>query len=142
MKQTVIQEEIAILENRLHSKQLPPASSLIDHMLDDIDTRINKSDNSMEPNQSHSSSANEIGKINQLKTDIIYQTIISGRHMIESLEKIIFNEKQKKYLNNPDYDSIIKAIENRRLHMIQRANYIKQYKLFIYFSDNKHITPE
>ncbi len=114
----MIEQEIAILENLLISKQLPPASSLFDHMIDNIDTIITKSDNPMKPIGSYNLSSDEFDKINQLKTYIIHRTIITGRQMIGSLEKTILNYKQKNYFKNPDYESTIKAIENRRLHMI------------------------
>ncbi len=35
----MIDEQIAILEHRLTSKQVPPTSTLLDHMVDDIDIK-------------------------------------------------------------------------------------------------------
>jgi hypothetical protein len=36
----MIDEQVAILEHRLTSKQVPPASTLLDHMIDDINLII------------------------------------------------------------------------------------------------------
>jgi hypothetical protein len=133
MKQKLIEEEIAILESRLNSKGILPTSSLFDQMIDDIDTILNKYDTTLLSNGSNDVYCNEFHKLNQSKTDIIHRTIITGRQMIENLEKTIFNQREKHFYKHPDYPSIIIAIDNRRIHMSKRTNYMKQYKLKLYF---------
>ena len=64
-------------------------------MLDDIDVKLRKSVDIINQNASSISSSNEFTKINQLKQDIIHQSIQFGRTMVESLIKIVHDEQKR-----------------------------------------------
>ncbi|CAF4366119.1 unnamed protein product, partial [Rotaria sordida] len=70
--------QMAILDHRLISKQLPSASTLLDHMLDNINTIILKSRALVEQNKTANFSFHQFKKMNQLKHDIIHQSVITS----------------------------------------------------------------
>jgi hypothetical protein len=81
--------------------------------------------------------------VNQFKTDVIQQSIITSRQMSENSVKIVRDEQQKCSFNRNDDESqsgkqllLINATETRRLHMIKRGKYITQQKLATYFKQN------
>ncbi|CAF1178232.1 unnamed protein product [Rotaria sordida] len=74
----MMSEQMAILEYCLTSKQLPLASTLLDHMLDNINTIILKSRALMEQNKTTNFSSHQFKKMNQLKHDIIHQSVITS----------------------------------------------------------------
>ena len=112
-------EQIIIMEHRLTPKRALPASTLLTHMINHIDTH-------------------KIGQMEQLKHDIIHQSIITGRQMNESFMKTIGNKKQKYSFNSNDNNDtiVINAIERRRLHIIKRMEYVINYKLTNGFNIN------
>jgi hypothetical protein len=139
----MIDEQVAILEHRLMSKQVPPASSLLDHKIDDIDIIIRNQQDAIEQDASNNRSSYQFDKMNQFKNDIIQQTIIISCQMGENFVKIVRDEQQIHSFNRNDDESqsdkqvsAINAIETRRLHMIKWAKYITQQKLPTYFKQN------
>jgi hypothetical protein len=83
----MIDEQVAILKHRLTSKQVPPASTLLDHMIDDIDIIIRNQQHAIEQNASNNRSSYQFHKMNQFKNDIIQQSIITSRHMGKNFVK-------------------------------------------------------
>ncbi len=98
-------------------------------MIDDIDAIQETMSNEWETTQ-------------QLKNEIIRRTIITGRGMAENHYNAVVLE-QKKYFVKCNVDesksewqvAVINAIESRRLHMIERAAYITQFKLATNFKN-------
>jgi len=136
-------EQVAILERRLTSKELPPASTLLDRTIDSIETILANPNDVTEGNVLITSSSHQFEKMNQMKHDLIHQSILAGRETIATYMKTILAEKQKCSFNKNINDSwsdiqvaVINAIETRRLHMIERAKYITQQKLATYFKYN------
>ncbi|CAF0889508.1 unnamed protein product [Rotaria sordida] len=139
----MMNEQMAMLEHRLTSKQLPSASTLLDHKLDNIDTVFLKSKALMEQNKTTNFSSHQFNKMNQLKHDIIHQSVITDHQMVQKFIEIVCDEKQKYSFNQKGDESpsqiqviVTQAVENRRLHMIQHASYITQYKFATYFKNN------
>ena len=131
-----MEEDIAILEHRLTSKQLPPATTLLDQLINNIDAMIAESNDDFESTTSINSSSLQLKKMDQLKQDIIHHSIITGHQMIENFKKIILDEKQKCLFHKSQDESpsdmqraIVNAIETRQLHMIKRAKYMTIQKL-------------
>jgi hypothetical protein len=58
----MINEQIAILEHRFTSKQSPPASTLLNRMIDDIDIIIRKQQNTIEQDASNNHSSDQFDK--------------------------------------------------------------------------------
>jgi hypothetical protein len=140
----MVDEQVAILERRLPSKQLLPPSTLLDHMINNIDTIASKPNDVVQQSTSTTSLSHQLEKMKQLKHDIIYQSITTGRKIIESFGKVVLDEKQKYSFNeNGDVSpqenqtAVINAIEIRRLHMIKRVKYMTEQKLVVYFNDNQ-----
>ena len=133
----MIDEEITLLEHRLHAKQqLSSTPTLLDLVINNIDATLNKQEHSIEPNGSNNCSSPEFAKMDQLKHDIIHQSISAARQMKANFVETALHEEEKsfRYENNDEYTStkqvaIKTAIEIRRLHMIERAQYITRYKL-------------
>jgi hypothetical protein len=122
---------VAILERRLTARHLRPLSSIFDLMIHNIDEIL------IQPNDANEQfTANELQRMKQLKDEVIHQSILSGLGMIESFRRIVVIEKEK-YFVKSDVDAstsewqlaVINAIESRRIHMIERAVFITQYKL-------------
>ncbi len=140
----MIHEQVAILKHRLTSKQVSPASTtLLNYMIDDIDIKIRNQQNAIEKDASNNQSSYQFDKVNQFKTDVIQQSIITSRQMSENSVKIVRDEQQKCSFNRNDDESqsgkqllLINATETRRLHMIKRGKYITQQKLATYFKQN------
>jgi hypothetical protein len=103
---------------------------MFDRMIDDIDA-------------TEQTTPTEWEKMKQLKDEIIRRTIIAGRGMAQNHYNTVLLE-QKKYFIKHNVDestfewqvAVINAIESRRLHMIERAAYITQFKLATYFKNN------
>ena len=139
----MIDEQVAILECRLTSKQLSPASTLLDRLIDNIDTTLVKTNDVNDQTASTPFPSDQFEKMGQLKHDIVQQSIITGRQMAEGFVKIVLDEKEKYYFKESDDESQsemqlagFNAIETRRLHMIQRAKCITVQKLATYFKQN------
>ncbi|CAF4277443.1 unnamed protein product, partial [Adineta steineri] len=129
---------------RLISKQSLPASTLFDHTINRIETSLTQSDNVMvQDDKSASVSPSQFDTMNQLKHNIINQSIITAREMAENSAQIILDETQKLLsLKHDDQHShelhitVVNAIEDRRFHMMQRGNYMIQEKLATYLRQN------
>jgi len=91
----MIDEQVAILEHRFMSKQVPPVSTLLDHKIDDIDIIIRNQQDAIEQDASNNRSSYQFDKMNQFKNDIIQQTIIISCQMGETFVKIVHGEQQK-----------------------------------------------
>ena len=137
----MIDEQIAILEHRLRTKQqLSSTATLLDQMIINIDAILDKQEQSIQATGSNNYSSTEPAKMNQLKYDIINQSIIAARQMQANFVNTILHEQHKSfhYKKNNEFTStkqlaIKNAIENRRLHMTERGQYITRYKLIKYF---------
>ncbi|CAF4386807.1 unnamed protein product, partial [Adineta steineri] len=89
-------EQIAILKQRLISKQPLPASTLFDHTINRIETSLTQPDNVMlQDDKSAIVSLSQFETMNQLKHNIINQSIITAREMAENSAQIILDEMQK-----------------------------------------------
>ncbi len=66
-KQMIINEQLAILEHRLTSKQLPPASTLLDRILDNIDANLAQQKHTVEQNSSSSTTTLSSNSFEQKK---------------------------------------------------------------------------
>ena len=140
----MIDEEIALLEHRLQTKQqLSSAPTLLDRMLNNIDATLNEQEQSLGANASNNCSSAALDKMDQLKHDIIQQSISAARQMKATFVTTVLQEGQNNcpYETDTEFTSkkqvaIKNAIEIRRLHMIERAEYITQYKLIKYFKQN------
>jgi hypothetical protein len=129
---------VAILERRLTARQLRPSSTIFDLMIHNIDEIIIQTNDANEQ-----FTANELQRMKQLKDDVIHQSILTGLTMVENYRRTVMIET-KKYFVKSDVDAstkewqltVINAIESRRLHMIERAVYITQYKLGTDFNHN------
>ncbi|CAF1294106.1 unnamed protein product [Adineta steineri] len=137
-KQMMILEDIALLEYRLTSTQLQPASNLIENMISDIDNHLKQSYQTAEQ-------SNEIKKLQDLKHDIIHQAVLTSRRMGNDFNAIIEKEKKKFTLQNRFIQStaqwqnlVFDAIERRRQHMIKRANFIIKHKLATFSNTSNH----
>ena len=81
-------EQIAISERRLTSKQmLPLATNRLDHMLNDIDHQLANQMHHIESTAPNDSLSFEFTRMEQLKRDIIHQSIATARKMIEEYAK-------------------------------------------------------
>jgi hypothetical protein len=75
----MINEQLEILAHRLTSKQLPTAYTLLNRMLDNIDTNLAQQNHTVEQNSSStitSSSSNSFEQMQKFKYDIIQQSVI------------------------------------------------------------------
>jgi hypothetical protein len=109
-------------------------------MITNIDTTLEKQNHNIEANESNNFSSFEFAKMDQLKHNIIHQSIITTREITENFVKTVLHEEPKCFSNKKNNQfkpekqiAINNAIEIRRLRMIQRAKYITQYKLAKYF---------
>ncbi|CAF1032628.1 unnamed protein product [Didymodactylos carnosus] len=137
-KQKLMDEQVALLEHRLISKQSSPAHTLVDHMIDNIDTMLQQANDDMKQNTL--STHNPFATLVQYKYDIINQAVITSGKMADNFVTIVLDQKKKLSSNHTSqsdwHASVIKAIENRRLHMIHRAAYIVKHKLTSSFIEN------
>lgn len=109
-------------------------------MINNIDGIVSESNDINEQPRLTTSSSQQSEKMEQLKHDIIHQSIITGREMIESCKKVALEEKRKYSINEngndylqENHSMVINAIETRQSHMIQRAKYTTNHKLATYF---------
>jgi alpha-D-ribose 1-methylphosphonate 5-triphosphate synthase subunit PhnL len=111
-------------------------------VINNIDKQLNNSNEiipvSTDATSSSSSSTDEINRLKQLKKDIIQQTIITNREIEEGFDRIIQAEQEKFSVKNRYTEStsewqkiVFDSIEQRRLYMITRANFILDYKLVL-----------
>ena len=92
----MIDEEIARLEHRLQTKhQLSSAPTLLDRMLNNIDATLNKQEQSLGENASSNCSSAAFAKMDQLKHDIIHQSISAARQMKANFVHTVVQEGQK-----------------------------------------------
>ena len=81
--------------------------------------------------------------VKQLKKDIIHRCILTGCQMVEHCQQYVLLE-QEKYFVKPEVDGstskwqleVIKAIDSRRLHMLERGARVTQLKLATVFKQN------
>ncbi|CAF1459241.1 unnamed protein product [Adineta steineri] len=129
----MINEQVATLEQRRSSKQFPPPSTLLDHMIDHIDEVLSTSNDAIEQNISTNITQDQFQKMNQLKHDIIQQSIITAANMSKNYFDITLNKNYDESQSSENHNAVIHAMETRRLYMIKRAEYLLQYKLASYF---------
>jgi hypothetical protein len=135
-------EQVAILEHHLNSNQLLPPSNLLDHIINNIKIMLltQAQDTIEQQNASITTSFDCLEKLGQYKHDVIQQSVITGRKISDSLAKIVLDEKQKYCRSENDakaqsewWVAVINAMETRRLHMIERAEYMTKHKLASFF---------
>ncbi|CAF4168158.1 unnamed protein product [Adineta steineri] len=143
-KHLIMNEQIAILKQRLISKQPLPASTLFDHTINRIEKSLTQPDNVMvQDDKSVIVPSSEFETMNQLKHNIINQSIITAREMAENSAQIILDQMQKllsfKHDDQHSHEvhiTVVNAIEDRRYHMMQRGNYMIKEKLATYLRHN------
>ncbi|CAF1394067.1 unnamed protein product [Adineta steineri] len=92
--------------------------------------------------QLSSATNHQTNSIDQFIEDIIMKTISTAETIAENYAEKVNNEKQKvlnnqeKFKKPPTVDSVITAIENRQLNMIQRAQYNIEQILKTIFHEN------
>ncbi|CAF1427977.1 unnamed protein product [Adineta steineri] len=92
--------------------------------------------------QLSSATNHQTNSIDQFIEDIIMKTISTAETIVENYVQKVNNEKQKvlnnqeKFKKPPTVDSVITAIENRQLNMIQRAQYNVEQILKTIFQEN------
>ena len=86
-------------------------------------------------------------KIGQFKYDVLTLTVATGEEIVRSINKQIHEEKKSFFtmdgenLNNsspaPDESlmQLMRAIETRQAHMVQRAQYMTKQKLHSFFDE-------
>jgi hypothetical protein len=82
--------------------------------------------------------------VKQLKKDIIHRCIMTGRGMADHYQQDVLLE-QEKYFVKPEADGstskwqleVIKAIEIRRLHMLEHGTCVTQLKVATTFKNNQ-----
>ena len=135
----LIEEDIALLERRLTATQSQWTFNLVHQMIDHIDHSLRQLNSTDEISQDgYLNSPNEVKRLQALKSDIVQQAILTIRGMKENLNATIQIEQNKFSLKNRYMESttgwqtrVFDAIEMRRLHMIDRANFVIRYKLAI-----------
>ncbi|CAF1479408.1 unnamed protein product [Adineta steineri] len=143
-KHIIMNEQIAILKQRLISKQPLPASTLFDHTINRIEVSLTQPDNVMLlDDKSTIVSPSQFETMNQLKHNIINQSIITAREMAENSAQIILDQMQNLLSVKHDdqhlhevHITVVNAIEDRRFHMMQRGNYMIKEKLATYLRQN------
>lgn len=128
------------MEHRLTSKSLLYAENLFDRMLDNIDQNLTKLIADINENPSNSSLCIEFEKIKQFKQDIVNQSIQAGQAMVETFTRAVHDEQKKFFIKkNADEDrynkdlALLKIVEKRRSHMIERGKYVTKQTLITSF---------
>ena len=138
MEQLIIEEDIALLEHRLTSTtvQYQSASNLIHRMIDDMDMVLKGFNDTVAITSTTCVLSADMERLRTLKKDIIDQAIATCSKMRDNLNLIIQIEENKFSVRNRYMEStsewqksVFNAIENRRLHMIHRANFMITHKL-------------
>lgn len=132
----MIEEEIAMLRNRLTSTQSIGSCNLLNCMIDDIDTNIKNLSEPVENSTTRTSSSDTTARMQLLKNDIVNQAIETCYRIVRDEEQVRNQEKQKFSLRNRFMEStqewqqlVYDAIQSRELHMINRAHFIMSHKL-------------
>ena len=138
MEKLIIEEDIALLEHRLTSTTVQHQSTpnLIRRMIDDMDMMLKSFNETLAITSTSCLLSTDMERLRTLKKDIIDQAIVSSSKMRDNLNLIIQTEENKFSVQNRYMEStsewqktIFNAIKNRRLHMIQRANFMIKRKL-------------
>ncbi|CAF1614944.1 unnamed protein product [Adineta ricciae] len=143
--QLIIEEDIALLQNRLLSTTLIPTSDLLHKIINNINTNIQKLNNPSPDSTTTYTSSNSIKTLITLKKDIIQEAIFIHQKEHEQIQTIIQKEQNKFFVQNrymettSEYQKRVNAaIENGRQHMIEYANYIQQFRLSTSFNPTDH----
>ncbi|CAF1542967.1 unnamed protein product [Adineta ricciae] len=139
--QLIIEEDVALLQHRLISTTSIPTSDLLHKIINNINTNIHKLNNPSTDTTTTCTSSNTIETLITLKKDIIQQAIFIHQKKHEQIQTIIHTEQKKFLVENRYMEStseyqkrVNEAIEQRRQHMIERANYAKQFLLSASFN--------
>ena len=105
-------------------------------MIDDMDMMLKSLNDTVDITSTACVVSTDMERLRTLKKDIIDQAIVTSSKIIDNLNLIIQSEENKFAVKNRYMEStsewqksVFNAIENRRLHMIQRANFIIKHKL-------------
>ncbi|CAF1646077.1 unnamed protein product [Adineta ricciae] len=139
--QLIIEEDIALLQHRLISTTLIPTSDLLHKIINNINTNIQKLNDSLTESTTTYTSSNTIETLITLKKDIIQEAIFIHQKEHEQIQTIVHTEQneflaQNRYMESTfEYQNRVnEAIEQRRQHMIERAHYAKQFLLYASFN--------
>jgi len=128
------------MKPRVKSISLSYTINLFDCMSDEVDEKLTKSVGIIDQNASNTYLSIEFEKINQLKEDIVHQSVDTRRAMVELFTKIVHDEQNKFFFkkNANEHRSnmevtILNAIEIRRSHMIERGKYVTKQNLITFF---------
>lgn len=136
----LIEENIAWLKHRCTTTVSSSSSTqslphLLYRMIDDIDVIFTKYNQTDQISTGESDLANEIERSQLLKEDIIRQAVSTSTGMIQNLNDTIQTERDKFFVENRYMKStsawqetVLKAIDTRRNHMIERAYYMIRYR--------------
>ena len=105
-------------------------------MIDDMDMVLKGFNETVTKTSTACVLSTDMERLRALKKDIIDQAIVTSSKMIDNLNLIIQSEQNKFSVKNRYMEStsewqksVFNAIENRRRHMIQRANFMIKHKL-------------
>ena len=138
MEKLIIEEDIVLLEHRLTSTtvQYQSASNLIHRMIDDMDMMLKSLNDTVAITPAACVFSTDMERLRTLKKDVIDQAFVTSSKLIDNLNLIIQSEQNKFAVKNRYMEStsewqksVFNAIENSRLHMIQRANFNIKHKL-------------
>jgi len=128
------------MKPRVRSISLSSTINLFDCMSDDVDEKLTKSVGIIDQNASNTYLSIEFEKINQLKEDIVHQSVDTPRAMVELFTKIVHDEQNKFFFKkNADEDrsnmevAMLNAIEIHRSHMIERGKYVTKQNFYNIF---------
>ncbi|CAF1514725.1 unnamed protein product [Adineta ricciae] len=143
--QLIIEEDIALLQHRLISTTLKSTSDLLHKIINNINTNIQKFNDTLTKSTATYTSSNCIETLITLKKDIIQEAIFIHQKEHEQIQTIIHTEQNKFFVQNRYMEStseyqkrVNEAIEKRRQHMLVRANYAKQFLLSASFNLTHH----
>ena len=151
MEKLIIEGDIALLEHRLTSTKVQYQSTpnLIHRMIDDLDMMLQSLNDTVAISSAACALSTDTERLRTLKKDIIDQAIAPCSKMRDNLNLIIQIEENKFSVQNrymestsESQESVFNATENRRLHMIQRANLMIKHKLWTSRNTRKNIQNE
>jgi hypothetical protein len=111
----MVEEVVTFLERRFSTRPSQPLSTLFDRMTDEIDG-------------TEQTSPAEWETVKQSKKNIFHRCIMTGRGMEGNYHQDVLLEQEKYFIKHGADESttewqleVFKAIESRRLHMLERG---------------------
>lgn len=129
-KQMKHEEDIILFRQRFTSTKSYKNSTLIDHMLNDVENDLTETVKRLAITTDCTQVNKEIERLTNIKVNILHQAIRTSERLKQNLDKVIEIEKQKFFLNNRFIQStanwqknVFDAIHNRHIHMIESATF-------------------